>query len=82
VVLQRFTVSKAHGKVLTRMFLCIRMRAFMHYLQRVFDRTAMLQASLPVSASGLGIRRVSLLAPSALLASAAGTPDLQDRLLR
>ncbi|HSN24572.1 MAG TPA: reverse transcriptase domain-containing protein, partial [Methylomicrobium sp.] len=41
-----------------------------------------LQASLPVRAGGLGIRRVSSLAPSAFLASAAGTRDLQDLILR
>ena len=41
-----------------------------------------LQASLPVRADGLGIRRVSSLAPSAFLASAAGTRDLQDCILR
>jgi hypothetical protein len=40
-----------------------------------------LQASLPVRAGGLGIRRVSSLAPSAFLA-AAGTRDLQDLILR
>lgn len=40
-----------------------------------------IQASLPVRYGGLGIRRVSLLAPSAFLASAAGTRDLQDRIL-
>ena len=41
-----------------------------------------LQASLPVRAGGLGIRRVSSLAPSAFLASAASTRDLQDHILR
>jgi hypothetical protein len=40
-----------------------------------------LQASLTVRAGGLGIRRVSSLAPSAFLASAAGTRDLQDLIL-
>jgi Reverse transcriptase (RNA-dependent DNA polymerase) len=40
-----------------------------------------LQASLPVRNGGLGIRRVSSLAPSAFLASAAGTRHLQDQLL-
>ncbi len=40
-----------------------------------------LQASLPVRMGGLGIRSVSVLAPSAFLASAAGTRDLQDALL-
>jgi hypothetical protein len=37
-----------------------------------------IQASLPVRNGGLGVRRVSSLAPSAFLASAAGTRDLQD----
>jgi hypothetical protein len=41
-----------------------------------------LQASLPVRAGGLGIRRMSSLAPSAFLASAAGMRDLQDFILR
>jgi hypothetical protein len=41
-----------------------------------------LQASLPVRAGGLGIRRVSSLAPSASLTSAVGTRDLQDLILR
>ena len=40
-----------------------------------------MQASLPVRNGGLGIRRVSSLAPSAFLASAAGTRDLQDKIL-
>jgi hypothetical protein len=40
-----------------------------------------IQASLPVRAGGLGIRRVSSLASSAFSASAAGTRDLQDRIL-
>jgi hypothetical protein len=40
-----------------------------------------LQASLPVRRGGLGIRRVSSLAPSAFLASAAGTRELQARIL-
>jgi hypothetical protein len=40
-----------------------------------------IQASLPVKNGGLGIRRVSSLAPSAFLASAAGTLDLQARIL-
>jgi hypothetical protein len=41
-----------------------------------------IQASLPVKNGGLGVRRVSSLAPSAFLASAAGTRDLQDMILR
>jgi hypothetical protein len=40
-----------------------------------------IQASLPVRNGGLGIRRVSSLAPSAFLASAAGTRNLQDNIL-
>ena len=40
-----------------------------------------IQASLPVKNGGLGVRRVSSLAPSAFLASAAGTRDLQDMIL-
>jgi hypothetical protein len=40
-----------------------------------------IQASLPVRNGGLGIRRVSSLAPSAFLASAAGTRHLQDKIL-
>ena len=39
------------------------------------------QASLPVGLGGLGVRSVSSLAPSAFLASAAGTRILQDLLL-
>jgi hypothetical protein len=45
------------------------------------DDLAWVQATLPVSKGGLGIRSVALLAPSAFLASAAATRDLQDRLL-
>ena len=41
-----------------------------------------IQASLPVKNGGLGIRRVASLAPSAFLASAAGTRDLQDGIFR
>ena len=40
-----------------------------------------LQASLPIRDDGLGIRRVSSLAFSAVLASAANTRDLKDRAL-
>jgi len=40
-----------------------------------------IQASLPVRNGGLDVRRVSSLAPSAFLASAAGTRDLQDMIL-
>jgi len=40
-----------------------------------------LQASLPVHNDGLGLRRVSLLASSAFLATAAGTRQLQDHIL-
>ena len=40
-----------------------------------------LQASLPVRSGGLGIRRVSSLASSAFLASAAGTRLPQEKLL-
>ena len=45
------------------------------------DEEQWLQASLPVRLGGLGIRRVSSLALSAFLASAAGTPSLQARIL-
>ena len=40
-----------------------------------------IQSSLPVSDGGLGIRSAALLAPSAFLASAAGTKDLQSKIL-
>jgi hypothetical protein len=40
-----------------------------------------IQASLPVRNGGLGVRRVSSLAPSAFLASAVGTRGLQDMIL-
>ena len=40
-----------------------------------------LQASLPVKEGGLGVRRVTSLAPYAFLASAAGTAALQQQLL-
>ena len=40
-----------------------------------------MQASLPVRNGGLGVRRASSLAPSAFLASAAGTHDLQALIL-
>ena len=39
------------------------------------------QASLPVRAGGLGVRRASQLAPSAFLASAAGCSELVDQIL-
>ena len=45
------------------------------------SESAWLQASLPISAGGLGIRSVSMLAPSAFFASAAATRDLQDAIL-
>jgi len=44
--------------------------------------TQWLQASLPVKDGGLGVLRVTSLAPSAILASAAGTETLQLRFLR
>jgi len=40
-----------------------------------------LQASIPVKEGGLGVRRVTSLAPSAFLASAASTDVLQQQLL-
>ena len=40
-----------------------------------------LQASLPVRDGGIGVRRVAVLAPSAYLASAAGTLQLQNLIL-
>ena len=40
------------------------------------DDTAWHQASLPIGAGGIGIRRAAQLAPSAFLASAAGCSDL------
>lgn len=43
--------------------------------------TQWIQASLPVKEGGLGIRRVASLAPSAFLASAASTLDLQKLIL-
>ena len=45
------------------------------------DDLAWVQASLPVADGGLGVRSVALLAPSAFLASAAATLDLQTQLL-
>jgi len=45
------------------------------------DDLGWMQASLPVAAGGLGIRSVAQLAPSAFLASAAATSDLQTALL-
>jgi hypothetical protein len=45
------------------------------------DDLAWIQASLPVGDGGLGIRSVALLAPSAFLASAAATLELQSLLL-
>ena len=45
------------------------------------DDLAWVQASLPVGDGGLGIRSVALLAPSAFLASAAATLDLQAQIL-
>jgi hypothetical protein len=42
---------------------------------------AWIQAGLPIRDGGLGVRSVALLAPSAFLASAATTLDLQDAIL-
>ena len=42
---------------------------------------AWLQASLPVKSGGLGIRSFAMLAPSAFLASAAGSSDLTKAIL-
>ena len=41
-----------------------------------------LQASLPVKSGRLGLRRVASLAPSAFIASAVGTRDLQNQILQ
>jgi len=43
--------------------------------------TQWLQASIPIKDGGLGVRRVSLLALPAFLASAAGTASLQAEIL-
>jgi len=43
--------------------------------------SAWVQAGLPIASGGLGIRRVVLLAPSAFLASAAATANLQSAIL-
>ena len=40
-----------------------------------------IQASLPVGDGGIGIRSAQMLAPSAFLASAASTPQLQQSIL-
>ena len=45
------------------------------------DDLAWIQASLPIGEGGLGIRSVAMLAPSAFLASAAATLELQTQLL-
>ena len=45
------------------------------------DDVTWIQASLPVGDGGLGVRSVALLAPSAFLASAASTSELQASLL-
>ena len=45
------------------------------------DDTAWHQASLPIGAGGIGIRRAAQLAPSAFLASAAGCSDLVHQIL-
>ena len=45
------------------------------------DDLGWVQAGLPVAMGGLGVRSVGLLAPSAFLASAAATLELQDLLL-
>ena len=45
------------------------------------DDLAWVQASLPIRDGGLGVRSVALLAPSAFLASAAATLELQDAIL-
>ena len=41
-----------------------------------------IQVSLPIGEGGLGIRSAALLAPSAFLASAASTQELQTRILQ
>ena len=45
------------------------------------DHSAWIQATLPVRAGGLGIRRATQLAPSAFLASAAGCKDLLNQII-
>ena len=45
------------------------------------DHSAWIQATLPVGAGGLGIRRATQLAPSAFLASAAGCKDLLNQII-
>ena len=45
------------------------------------DEASWLQASLPVGYGGVGVRRAVQLAPSAFLASAAGSLDLINRIL-
>ena len=45
------------------------------------DNTVWHQASLPISAGGIGVQRAAQLAPSAFLASAAGCSDLVHQIL-
>ena len=60
--------------LLTRESLC-------HLSNTLLSDTQWLQASMPVSYGGLGLRRVPSLAPSAFSASAASTHVLQDSIL-
>ena len=55
--------------------------ALCHLLNTLLTDTQWIQASMPVSYGGLGLRRVASLAPSAFLASAASTRLLQDSIL-
>jgi hypothetical protein len=56
-------------------------RSLSHIINVDLDDGSWAQASLPVRSGGLGIRSVCLLAPSAFLASAAGTANLVSSIL-
>ena len=68
------SVGMLHSRRLLRDFVCTITNTDLTDVQWI-------QATLPVEIGGLGVRRVSSLAPSAFLASTAGTRDLRDMTL-
>ena len=74
--------SCCQGHELLAKFDNLQRSALCHICNVFLSDDQWIQASLPFRNGGLGIRRVSSLAPSAFLASAAGTRPLQDQILR
>ena len=80
-VLHTLRSSPCTGNVYLRRFDSILRSALTNITNADLNKVNWIQASLPVTCGGLGIRSVELLAPSAFLASATATRELQALIL-